>query len=216
MNEIADPNLNQTLPALVATYQPVIANAIQAHEDMMPIFRDYTSRIMDTDITSSETKERYQNTSNASFCSDRDQNGTAPVYVKLCLTSLKSAPSEGLPSTAELIIQTVAELIQQFISNPTQQTVKSILGSSDIWYFNFLSSIITNAITWLVMSEQIDISLYTQSLVQETNYLRIICLIYTCVVMLVIWIPTIIYLKRRWRLSRNIFFIIPNKTSQSK
>ena len=215
MNEIKNPNINETLPGLVATYQPVIADALQAHEEMILRFRDFASRILDTDITSIETKTRYQNNTNADFCWSRDQNGTTQNFNNICVTSLKNAPSRGLPDTAELVIKTVAELIQQFISSPTQQTANAILNSTDIYYFNYLTSLMTNSITWLASSEQIDISLYANSLEKDTNRLRIICLGYTCLMIVLVWVPIIIYLKKRFRSSRNIFLLFPIRLLRS-
>ena len=214
-NEIKNPNINETLPGLVETYQPIITQTLQSHEEMIPIFRDFTSRIIDTDITSWETKARYQNNTNDNFCASRDQNGTQEIYINLCKTSVKNVASRGLPDTADLVINTVAELIQQFVDDPTPATANSILNSSDIWYFNYLTTIVTNVIQYLAASEQIDISLYANSLVTQTSVLRLLCLAYTCLMIVFVWIPTIVYLKRRFRRSRNIFLLFPMRLLNS-
>ena len=215
MNEVKNPNINETLPGLVATYQPVITNALQAHEEMILRFRDFSSRILDTDITSPETKTRYQNNTSEDFCGTRDQNGSEPIIITMCLTSVKNVASRGLPDTADHIISTVAGLIQQFINSPTTQTANSILNTTDMYYFNYLTSLITNSISWLASSEQIDISLYASNLEQMTNRLRILCLAYTCLMIVLVWIPTIVYLKKRFRSSRSIFLLFPIRLLKS-
>ena len=215
MNEVKNPRINVTLPELWETYQPVITEALRTHDEMMPRFREFSSRIMDTDITSEETKIRYQNNTNENFCWSRDVDGSEEKVITLCLTGLKNVASRGMPDTADLVINTVIGLIQQFVNSPTKQTADSIFNATDIYFFNYLTNFITSSITNLANAEQIDISNYAGSIVQATYWMEIISLVYTCLTMVMVWIPTIVYLKRRFQNSRSIFLLFPIRLLRS-
>ena len=215
VNEVKSSQSNSSLTSLFNSYQASLDLAFTSHKNLMARFRNFEDRILESDITSAETKGRYRNLTDDSFCGNRDQNGTSPSAIALCKSSFKNQAAQGLPNTATVLITSNLDSIAQFGANPTIETVAAILQAPDSWDVNFLTSIITNAIEYLLMSEQVDVSSYAKSLVDVTTSMVIISLIYNVVSTLAIWVPIIIYLKRRFWIARNIFLLYPIRVLHS-
>jgi hypothetical protein len=215
VNEVQVNHTNETLANLFATYQPSLDESLEAHQNLMTRFRNFDDRIFDTDITSNETKGRYLNLTNDGFCANRYQNGSNQAQINTCLGLLNNIASQGLPDTATLVITTDLASIQQYEATPTLQVVQSILQASDSYDFDTMTTTLTWATQYLLESEQVDVSGYANSLVKETTTVLIISLCYNIVITIVIWVPIIRYLKRRFWIARNIFLLYPIRVLQS-
>ena len=208
-NAIKKEQSDSSFEYLYSVYQRIFNNAYKLHEELLPRLRNFEDRILSTDLTSNETKKRYQNLTDDSFCADRDQNGTAQAIIGFCLKASKNLASQGLPETAVAVMKMDMDFIQQLNQTPTVETVTALLQAPDSWDPNFFASVLANVLQYMLQSEQIDVSIYAESLLNVTGVMLAVSLIYNVVITMAIWIPIIIYLKKRFWLARNIFLLYP-------
>ena len=214
-NEIKVSANSSSFPLYYTEFYDSALKAFTTHQELLPRLRNFDDRIINTDITSNETKRRYQNLTSDRFCGDRDQNGTTLLFANLCKSSLKNLASQGLPDTAMAVMNMNLNSIRRFNTTPTVQTAKEILQAPDSWDFNYITTVVTNAIEYLLMSEQVDVSAYAHSLMDVTTIMLIISLIYNIIITVVIWVPIIMYLKKRFWIARNIFLLYPIRVLHS-
>ena len=211
-NEVSNPNINATLPSLIEEYEGLLNESITAHKEMSNHLLNSYQRMKSSDVLSESTKLFLHNITSNAFCGYVIIMG--PVMVSRCRTYLNNLADTGLIATANHVMDIMTQQLEHFKTNPTFATVSGFYFTSDISEFMTMNILLEFYLIQFLQSEQNDIADYAQRLLSQTNVMLGISLGYNIGLLILVWIPTIAYLRRRFMLSRSVFLLLPTKVLQ--
>ena len=211
-NEAYNPQIDEALPKILETYEGMLNESLSTHKEMNDHFLNSLQRIESSDVFSEFTKSYVRNMTTNSFCEFYISWGDS--YNRQCLTGLKGIADRGYLAMGNHIIEVLNQQIQNFRANPTYFTMAGFYYSADAYEILTLNIMVEMYLTDFLDKVQIDVEVYAQKLLSNTHVMLGASLVYNITLLILLWIPTIKYLKDRFELSRSIFLLLPTKVLQ--
>ena len=208
-NEVANPDINQTLPALIESYQESLNQSLSDLKDMNNHLMNALERAATTDILSDITKEFFRNLTDHTWCYMRFEDG-ATVY-SYCSIGIKGVARTGFFATQNQIIDGFISQIKKFASKPTLATINEFYFSPDVFDFILMNLLAEYYMLEMLRYEQIDVGNYSATLHSQTRLMLVLGLLYNVALLFFLWVPTITYLRKRFVFARSIFLLVPTQ-----
>ena len=206
-SEIANPQISQTLPALVESYEGTLNESMAALKEMNNYLISSMQRTVSNDIFTETTKEMFQNLTDSKWCwLDLGEGGPYS-----CQTLIKGVANSGFFATLNQLMEAFTSQITKFTMNPTLTTIYSFYFSPDVFEFILMNLITEAYLLGMLNAVQADVGSYTEKLHFQTYLMLAFGLLYNVVLLCLLWIPTIRYLRKRFILARSIFLLVPTK-----
>ena len=211
-NEAYNPQVNEALPKILETYESILNESLSAHKLMNEHILNSLQRMESSDVLSENTKLFVRNMTNSSFCTEFIAWGGD--FYNTCRTGLKSTADTGYLATSNHIVTTLNQQIQNFRAEPTFFTIAAFYYSTDSIEFMTMNMLMQMYLTSYLQYVHIDLEHYSQRLLSQAHVMLGVSLSYNIGLLILIWIPTITYLSKRFKLSRSIFLLFPTKVLQ--
>ena len=208
-NEVFNPRINQTLPTILETYESMLNESLAAQKVMNQYLLNSLQRLESSDVFSDSSKAFFQNFTKNTFC--EMFSSINDRYYQLCKIGLNNVANTGYLATGNHLMNILQHQIQNFKTNPTLATVGAFYYSEDIAEFMAMNMVAEHYLLKVLQSEQVDVVNYSQKLLSQTHAMLSVNLTYNIGLLILLWIPTITYLRNRFKLSRNIFLLLPIK-----
>ena len=208
-NELFNPHIDQTLPTILEKYEGMLNESLSAQKEMNEYLLNSLQRMESSDVLSEDTKSFARNMTNSSFCEFFIQYGD--MYFSMCQTALKHVANTGYLATGNHMIRILTQQIQNFRANPTFFSAAAFYYTADAFEFLILNILVEYYSIYFLLSVQADVANYSQKLLSQTHAMLGLSLAYNIGLLILLWIPTITYLRKRFKLSRNIFLLLPTK-----
>ena len=208
-NEVFNPQINQTLPKIIEAYESLLNESLSDQKEMNEHILSSFQQMESNEVLSDDTKLYVRNMSNSSFCASFIPWGA--MFVSMCQTSIKNIANTGYLPTGNHMTKVLNQLIQNFRANPTFSTATVFYYSTDAYEFMIMNLIVEYYLVFFLQSAQADLENYSQKLLSQTHVMLGVSLAYNIGLLILLWIPTITYLRNRFKLSRNIFLLLPTK-----
>ena len=208
-NEIANPNISHTLPALIESYQGSLNESLSALKDMNNHLIGALKRAESTDVLSNTTKEFFRNLTDSRWCNVRFDDGTN-VY-SYCIKGIKGVAASGFMATQNKMLEGFTSQINKFALSPTLSTIYEFYFSPDVFDFMIMNLLAENYMLQMLKYEQIDVGKFAEQLHSQTHLMLALGLLYNVVLLAILWVPTISYLRKRFIYARSIFLLVPTQ-----
>ena len=212
LNEMANPYAQQTLPTLIPTYYNMSVKSVQNLKTVSERLRTSVEFLQNSSIASEATKNLTQNFTSDQFCRNLTVVGSSLTF--LCIPGVKNLASTGFINTLERVMGLIHGVLDDLLANATLTKAKSIIIAPDLIDIFTLNFIMDLRISQLLDLEQSDVAAYSEKLIGHTTLMLLLSLIYTSCLLILLWIPTIRYLRKRVKLVRKIFFLLPTRVLQ--
>ena len=211
-NEVYNPQINEALPKILETYEDILNDTLSSQKEMNEHFLNSMEQLLSSDVLSENTKLFLRSVSSNSFCAlfARWEAG----FDTMCLTSLKGIADRGYLALGNHLIKVLNQQIENFKADPTFLTMTEFYYTTDAFEFVMFVIMAEMYLTDYLPLVQIDVESYVQKVLSQTHGMLGVSLSYNIVLLILLWIPTISYLSKRFKLSRNIFLLLPTKVLQ--
>ena len=211
-NELFNPQIKTTLPGLFEQFEGAINESIITQKEMNQYLLNELPRLETSDILSNTSKEFFHNFTKNTFCElFADVDGR---YYSLCKIGLNNIVDTGYLAMGNHLMDIFKQQIQNFKTNPSLATMSAFYHTSDISEFMVMNMVAEYYLLQVLLSVQTDVANYSQKLLSHTYVMLGLSLAYNIGLLILLWIPTITYLRNRFKTSRSIFLLLPTKVLQ--